>query len=132
MGEIKKMGTARKKTIVDLKTGEKMTDITPVDIYLSGPSGDMPFKITKEDVWGKFNSDYTIKLSSGMIVANYNEVCPIFGDIVPYKSVTVICDEDQLDDVSYWLEYVHGADSISDIKHIDGGKMAIRSNYMCW
>lgn len=53
--------------------------------------------LTKEDVWGKFDEETHEKLSDGMIVSRTGEICEIFGDEVPYKSVTVICDSDQAD-----------------------------------
>ena len=103
-----------------------------VEIFLSAPTGSKPLELTQEDVWGKYNELSSSKISNGMIVASYNDVCPIFGDKVPYKSVTVVCDENQMDDVVYWLEYVHGADCVAITKHIDGSKIAIRSDYQCW
>lgn len=93
-------------------------------------------KLTKEDVWGDLQ-----KGIPGMIVArgavNDNEptICPIFGDVIPYKSVTVVCGVDQYDDVTYWLTYVHGSGCLEQIKKIERGSrkmLAIRSNYMCW
>lgn len=103
-----------------------------VEIILSAPQGKKPSRLTKEDVWGKWDELSSTKISNGMIVASYNEVCPAFKDVVPYKSVTVVCDEDQVDDVTYWLEYVHGAECVEKTKRLDDGKVAIRSNYQCW
>lgn len=105
-------------------------------------------KLTKEDVWGTFDDNFNL-VNRGMIVAqgfggNINElkdwetklkvksICPIWKDILPYKSVTVICDETQVSEVMYWLSYVHGANCISDETKLPNGKFAIRSNYMCW
>lgn len=79
-------------------------------------------KLTQEDVWGK----------DGMIVARTNERCPIFKDIVPYKSVTAICNLISENEVIYWLEYVHGGNSISKRKNLKDGKIALRSDYQCW
>jgi len=89
-------------------------------------------KLTKNDVWGTYDTDTNKCISKGMIVAKTNEVCPIFGDIVPYKSVTVVCDKEQCGEVAYWLSYVHGGDCISQSKELEDGKVAYRSNYMCW
>jgi len=36
------------------------------------------------------------------------------------------------DEVEYWLSYVHGGDNISKRKKLKGGKVALRSDYMCW
>lgn len=89
-------------------------------------------KLTKEDVWGKYDEKTHSMLTNGMIVARTKEKCPIFKDIVPFKSVTVVCDEKDQNEVSYWLSYVHGGDCIEMTKSLPGGKIAIRSNYMCW
>ncbi len=87
-------------------------------------------KLTKEDVWGKWDKDLN-NIHKGMILAKYNDTCPIWGDKIPYKSVTVLTKADQVEEVSYWIEYVHGADSISAVKDV-GQMIAIRSDYTCW
>ena len=87
--------------------------------------------LTQEDVWGKLDENYN-RISSGMIVARTDEVCPIFKDKVPYKSVTVVCNSSQVNEVIYWLEYVHGGDSVSKVRALPDGKAAIRSDYQCW
>lgn len=83
--------------------------------------------LTKENVWG----DYT-KGTKGMIVARSKERCPIFKDILPYKSVTVVCDEAQCGPVEYWLSHVHGGNCVSKTKELPDGKIALRSDYQCW
>lgn len=122
-------------------------------IAVSEPVYPVAKKLTMEDVWGR-TDEHTLKLiDTGMIVARglplpiddfftqemYDtaiakiaDVCPVWGDVLPYKSVTAICKESQMDEVSYWLEYVHGADCIEKIKAMHNGHVAIRSNYMCW
>lgn len=132
MGKIEKLGTLRKGLRVDLKAGEEIFDITPIDVFINGPSGKMPLRLSKEDVWGKWHNESHVKISNGMIVARGYETCPVFNDIVPCKSVTVICDKEQESDVTYWLEYVHGGNCISESKILDDGKIALRSDYMCW
>lgn len=89
-------------------------------------------KIKKEDVWGEYDHEQHKRISDGMIVARTDEICPIFGDKVPYKSVTVVCNKDDYKDVCYWLGFVHGGDNISQEKELEDGRIAIRSNYMCW
>jgi len=108
-------------------------------------------ELTKEDVWGKFSDDHSILIDRGMIVAQgmpsdispsekkkiqdkikVPDICPIWRDALPYKSVTVICDFKQRDEVESLLRYVHGGDCVSDTQVLPGGKYAIRSNYMCW
>lgn len=90
------------------------------------------YSLTKEDVWGEFNIYTGEKLSKGMIVARYNETCPVFKDIVPYKSVTIVGPLDKQDELEYWLDYVNGGESISKVKTLDNNRVAIRSDYMCW
>ena len=86
----------------------------------------------QEDVWGKVDMHNYKKLSQGMIVARYNDICPIFNDIVPYESVTVVGPLDKQDEIEFWLNYVNGGGSISKVKIIDDNKVAIRSDYVCW
>ena len=87
--------------------------------------------LQKDDVWGRFDSDHK-KISDGMIVARRDDICPVFGDKVPYKSVTVVCKSEEVNEVLYWLSYVHGGDNINGMKEVGKGKVAIRSDYMCW
>ena|SRR5688572_32560416 len=122
-------------------------------VGVSLPTKPVAKKLTQEDVWGKWTepgSPEGMKLiSRGMIVAQgYGEhdegyekwkeavqvtdICPVWGGTLYYKSVTVICNEDQYDEVYYWLEYVHGADCVSMVKILEGGKVAFRSDYKCW
>ena len=102
--------------------------VSPCDGY---PDADIMDKVvgglTKEDVWGDYEKD-----TKGMIVAKTDETCPVFKDKLPYKSVTVICDVDQEDAVTYWLSFVHGGDCVQDIKKLKGNKLGIRSDYQCW
>jgi len=67
--------------------------------------------------------------------------CPIFKDYIPYKSFTIIVSNDQFDNAVYWCEYMHGVESVWDIKqfdylrvgkHIRKNQVAIRSDYQCW
>lgn len=140
MGKIKKMKTIRgiesyELTNKDSKINNKKTsiiDITPINVFLSGPSGKVPKNIKKEDVWGKWDLKHNIKIKEGMIVSETNEKCTIFKDIVPYKSVTIICNKDQTEEVIYWLEYVQGANCVTKKKELDNYKVALRSDYQCW
>ena len=101
-------------------------------------------EITKDDVFGTFCMESMKMTDPGMVVGNSklggfnektcssNDPCPIFGDLIPYKSVTVVCNEEQLEQVEYWLSYVHGGDCISKQKTLDDGRIATRSDYQCW
>jgi hypothetical protein len=100
------------------------------DILKAQKEKQSKMKLTKEDVWGKYD-DKAHKLSNGMIIARGEEKCPIFKDKLPYKSVTVVCKPEEEEEVCYWLDYVHGG-GISKRKVLEDGKIAIRSNYMCW
>lgn len=108
--------------------------IEPIELtcILSSPNGEEPKTITEEDVWGRFDETRTKKIDRGMIVARSGEICPIFGDEVPYKSVTVVGPKNKQDEIIYWLEYVHGGGSVSEIVELDDLRVAIRSDYQCW
>lgn len=112
----------------DGKVTAELPSIENLKVVKSGPDGEEPQKLKFEDVWGTPGKD------RGMIVTRTDEKCPHFGDIVPYKSVTVVCKKEQVDDVVYFLEYNHGHESVSAIKDIEGdlGLVAIRSDYQCW
>ena len=92
--------------------------------------------LTMEDVWGK--KEYISKgnykvIVKGMVVADNGDICPIWGDEIPYKSATLICDESQVEDVNKWIRYVKGQ-GYSRIKKLENGKVALRSDYcvLCW
>lgn len=103
-----------------------------ITIGIKSPTVPEAKKITQEDVWGIWSERPMKKVTDGMIVSRSNQTCLVFGDVVPYKSVTVICQSNQFDEVKYWLEYVHGGDCISKTKTLADDKIAIRSDYQCW
>lgn len=85
-------------------------------------------QLTLEDIFG--NDKLKTK---GMVVAVRGEQCPIFKDIIPYKSVTVVCNTNQEREVTNWLDYVMGGRSISKRKEIKSvGIVVLRSDYQCW
>lgn len=88
--------------------------------------------LTKEDVWGEYDHTQGKRTSEGMIIARHEEVCPVFGDVVPPKSVTVICNAEQQNEVEYWLEFVHGCNCVVMTQDMPNNQIAIRSDYMCW
>lgn len=90
--------------------------------------------VQKDDVFGVFCLETYTRKSEGMMVARGGgepTICPIFGDEIPYKSVTVVCDPEQVEEVAYWLSYVHGGPYSGSAKQPDG-KIAIRSDYQAW
>ena len=107
-------------------------------------------KITQNDVLGWFDSNHNL-INRGMVVAQgfsgsqcspdefeswkeklqVSNICPVWKDKLPYKSVTVICNADQENEVTYWLSYVHGGE-YSKRKVLKNGQVAFRSNYQCW
>ena len=103
-----------------------------ITIIVKEPTVPKAQEYTKEDVFGTYNQKTFEKISNGMVVASSGQTCPIFKDKVPYKSVTVICPKDKVEQVIYWLEYVHGGDSVSKRKDLPDGKVALRSDYRCW
>lgn len=100
--------------------------------------------LTKEDVWGSRATHNADIKSDGMIVADsrlggFDEDrlqskgrCPIFGDHIPWKSVTVVGPADMEHEIEYWLSFVHGAESVSQVADLDDGRVAMRSDYMAW
>jgi len=118
-----------------------------LSITISNPTHADPQALTKEDVWGKWVNHH--RVSWGMIVADHNlgghnektassnDRCPMFADLVGWKSVTVVCGVEWEDEVSYWLEFVQGGDCISQDKYFtdkETGKeyVALRADYQCW
>jgi hypothetical protein len=99
-------------------------------------------KLTKDDVFGHYDEKLMKRTSEGMVVCcGYLDAktlhpkktrCPIFKDFIPYKSVTVVCKAEQEQEVIYWLEYVHGGNSVSGRKELKDGRIALRSDYQCW
>lgn len=114
--------------------------------------------IFMKDVFGE-TTDHTdprpfTRITNGMLVARglpYDEgspealkiqnnsddkpipmVCPILGDKLPYKSVSVVCKVEDYNAVEYWLEYVHGGGCVERVVDLKDGMMLVRSNYMCW
>lgn len=88
-------------------------------------------ELTENDIWGEFDENH-VRINDGMIVGRHRERCPVWQDIIGYKSVTVICKSDQEIEVSYWLEYVHGANSVKKRKDLGNSRIALRSDYQCW
>ena len=119
---------------------------TEDDLYHKIPG----IKLYKSQVWGKFDENHH-NIDRGMIVARslpkvdeyfskeehtritnqIPDVCPIWKDKLQYKSVTAICSEEEFDDVTFWLEYVHGG-GYEKVKKLPDGKVAIRSYYQAW
>lgn len=90
------------------------------------PEPDKDTGVKQSDVW----SDEGMRVAWGGV--NRKDTCPIWGDELPYKSVTVVCEEAQENEVVYWLEYVHGGGSVSKRKELGQGKIALRSDYLAW
>lgn len=118
-----------------------MIDPTPRDFEYQCHY-DASRKLQKWDVWGWSREDgKTFRFENvhrGMVVASSDQECPIFGDVVPYKSATLLVDLDKLaeksatlDDVIYWICYVQGGQP-SFTKHLENGMFAIRSDYHAW
>jgi len=109
----------------------------------------METRISMHDVFGKTLGEHGEgpKVHNGMVVASglkdfLPDVCPIWGDEPPYKSVTVICAAELEAEVAYWLEYVLGGGCISKIKALPDdrneeflrarNRVAMRADYKCW
>lgn len=89
--------------------------------------------IVHSDVFGKY--DGLERIDNGMVVAfgehDKKVKCPIFGDILPYKSVTVVCTKEQLPGVLQHLMNAHGGGHRYE-RELSDGRMAIRSDYQAW
>jgi len=121
-----------------------------IDAVVLNPRGPEPMSLTKEDVWGEkgrpplaphvpngWPERPSLKNPRGRIVQNSiprdeDHVCPIWGDILGPKDVTVVCHEDEADEVEYWLEHVHGGGCVVDYRDLPDGMVAMRSEYQCW
>ena len=105
-------------------------------LKVSEPTVPVAKKVTEDQVWGTRvyddNGVPEYRKDDGMILARSEQKCPIFGDVVPYKSVTVLCNIEQEKEVQYWLEYVQGAGCISRRRMVKVGKIALRVDYKCW
>jgi hypothetical protein len=65
------------------------------------------------------------------IVANGYEspqpTCPVFGDILKFKDVTIVVPSAVLSDAVSSLEYNHGGDCVTRQKLLPNGMVAMRS-----
>ena len=107
-----------------------------IKFSVSQPTVPVAKRLTQDDVFGVYDHDKKERTSDGMIVASlmkdFPDICPIFGDELPYKSLTVVCALIQEEDVTYWLEYVKGANCVSKRKLLPNMRVALRADYMCW
>ena len=94
-------------------------------------------EVRHSDVFGKREErgGEVVRVDDGMVVAHgkpYKAVkCPIFRDVIPYKSGTVVCSKEQLPGVLQHLMNAHGG-SHSGEKVLSDGRIAIRSDYQAW
>tara|TARA_R100001594_G_scaffold150378_1_gene211304 strand:- start:132 stop:419 length:288 start_codon:yes stop_codon:yes gene_type:complete len=77
----------------------------------------------KEDMIWVFKKPY--------LVAQQHETCPVWGDKVPFKSVTVVIPEDEEKDAVVCLACAHGG-GWSRRKAVGAGLIALRSDYQAW
>jgi len=94
-----------------------------ITIGVLHPKGNPGLKSDEDPCW-VFNLPHR--------VARYQDRCPVWGDEVPYKSVTVVVGASDEEDAEYSLEYVHGGGSVSRRKELKDGRVALRSDYQCW
>ncbi len=79
----------------------------------------------------KEGSPEALKIQQDSLAPVLPQRCPVLGDLLPYKSVSIICEQKDYNAVTYWLEYVHGGGCISNQKETKDGKIFIRSDYQC-
>ena len=61
-----------------------------MDVIVSQPSVPEAKTLRKDDVWGIYDDKVGKRVKNGMVIARSEERCPIFKDIIPYKSVTLV------------------------------------------
>ena len=109
-----------------------MADNT-IEVRISSPTQKPnELDLNVKSVFGTYCMDERKFIDQGLVVARHESKCPVWGDVVPFKSATLICSEEQYDSVVFWCEYVQGADSISRERTLDDGRIALRADYMCW
>ena len=101
-----------------------MSELT---IAVNGPTGSRPDDRDDMWVWDE---------EAGYIVAcgytAFPPTCPVWGDEVGWKSVTVIVPA-ELENAATWsLEYNHGGGSVVKRLEMGDGRVALRSDYQCW
>ena len=108
------------KTKTITKTGEQMTKQTQytLDTFRDLLKSDKSYNAQH----GGFNYDK----------ARSKAKCPIFKTFIPYKSFTIVVDNNLQDSAEYWCNYIHGSNCIQKTKILSDNKVAIRSDYMCW
>jgi hypothetical protein len=87
-----------------------------------------PARPTAEERW---QADMTWALKAPYRVAATDDVCPVWGDRVPYKSVTVIVEASEEDAATYCLACAHGGGYSRRLVLADG-RVALRSDYQAW
>jgi len=102
----------------------KLTVVSLTDILRPA----RPARPTAEERW---QADMCWALKTPYRVAATDDVCPVWGDRVPYKSVTVIVPADEEDDAAYCLSMAHGG-GYSRRRVLDDGRVALRSDYQAW
>lgn len=126
-------------------------DASEVKITISNPTVPEAKKLTMKDVWGKYDQENS-RVVGGMVWArglgdwkkevrdgylredfqpNYPTKCPIWKEELPYKTVTVICQVEQEQEVIYWLDYVMGGGCVQKTKQLSGNRIAMQADYMC-
>ena len=99
----------------------KLTAVSLTDIL-------RPTTSTAEDRW---RADMCWVFKAPYCVAATDDVCPVWGDTLPYKSVTVAVPADEEHAAAYCLAMAHGA-GWSRRKVLQDGRVSLRSNYQGW
>jgi len=101
--------------------------MSELKVVVNSPTGSPPAE--RDDMW-VWDED------GGYIVAcgysAFPPTCPVWGDEVGYKSVTVIVPPKLENDARYSLEYNHGGGSVVKRRVMPDGRVAMRSDYQCW
>ena len=95
----------------------------------SGPLAPMKCTITE---YGKTRVEtHMVSSWTKMGPDDQGDVCPVWGDIVPWKSLTVIVPPELENAATYCLACMHGA-GYSRRKVLEDGRVAFRSDYAAW
>jgi hypothetical protein len=103
-------------------------DLTLEDVLVPAPS----FSGTRQPLKSATNPKWAVEAPYLVAFGNGTNVCPIWGDKLPYKSITIVVDAADQDDAESCCAYVHGGDCVEKTRVLPDGRVAIRSNYMCW
>ena len=106
----------------------KLTVVSLTDVLR--PTASTALRRWKADMSWVFKEPYRVAVGRSYPEQD-NDVCPVWGDRVPWKSVTVVVPADEEGDAAYCLAMAHGGE-FSRRKVLADGRVALRSDYQAW